>query len=218
LDHPAICSSQGPSEIPVDVRLLIATTHNLGRAVKTGRFRADLYYRLNVFSIYLPPLRERAEDIPALAEHFIEQFRQPGMPEVEGIDAACADLLRHLDWPGNVRQLRNAIQHGMIVARTSLISSDDLPGEIGSGAAAPTPVEIPASMSLEELGDPIIRRTIHYLAAKRSRNYAARNRSRATAILGIGAKTLYNRLRRRTRRTHRLLQRANRSDVSLRQD
>jgi len=130
----------GNAEISVAVRVLAATNRNLELQLKEGKFREDLYYRLNVFSIRLPPLRERLDDIPMLAEHFVKQLAGPAGKTVMGIDDDCLQVLKAQPWPGNVRQLRNVIERALIVTRGPMISIADLPQEIAfHGPATPKP-------------------------------------------------------------------------------
>lgn len=121
-----------PKSIKVDVRVIAATNRDLARAVAEGRFREDLYYRLNVFPITVPPLRDRREDVPLLALTFVEEFSKAMGKPVEGITKSSLRALQHYQWPGNVRELRNIIERAMILANGPMLGID-LPG----GAAAP---------------------------------------------------------------------------------
>ena len=114
----------GSAEIPVDVRVLAATNRNLELQLREGKFREDLYYRLNVFTIQLPTLRERSEDFPTLIEHFLRQLAPAAGKSVVGMEADCIELLRSQRWPGNVRQLRNVIERALIVTRGPMISAE----------------------------------------------------------------------------------------------
>jgi two-component system response regulator HydG len=121
--------------VPVDIRVVAATNRDLRAAVRAGRFREDLYYRLNVITIDLPPLRERSEDVPVLSAHFVERLATRTEKDVRGIaDDAMEALLRH-DWPGNVRELENALEHAVVRARGRLIRARDLPPEVRGGGA-----------------------------------------------------------------------------------
>ena len=127
----------GTESIQVDVRIVAATHKILEEEVKKGRFRADLFYRLNVIRIDLPPLRERTEDIPLLAMHFLEKHRsQKGTPVTEIASDAMQALLRH-NWPGNVRELENAIKAGIALADGSILHRDDLPESVAPRTARP---------------------------------------------------------------------------------
>jgi DNA-binding NtrC family response regulator len=126
----------GTTPIEVDVRVVAATNRSLAKMVKRGRFREDLYYRLNVVKIELPPLRERTEDIPLLATHFAEKYSRPGEQPKPFSAATMQKLLAH-PWPGNIRELENAVERACVVARGSTIEPDDLPPEVLAGRAIP---------------------------------------------------------------------------------
>jgi transcriptional regulator with PAS, ATPase and Fis domain len=122
----------------VDVRVLAATNRNLKKEVEAGRFREDLFYRLNIMEIHIPPLQERPEDIPLLIEHFIERHNPELKKHFQGIDDDAVRILMSLPWKGNVRELDNVIEHTMILAEGERITSKDLPAAIvASGAGKP---------------------------------------------------------------------------------
>jgi len=177
----------GSAEVPVDVRVLAASNRNLEAALKDGRFREDLYYRLNVFSIELPPLSERADDIPPLVEHFLHEIVPPEGKNITGVDAECLEVLKSYRWPGNVRQLRNVIERALIVTRGPMLSVADLPPELKRASGSASTFELRLGMSLDEVERELITRTIEF---------AGGNKSRAAEVLGISLKTLYNRLER----------------------
>ena len=127
-----------------DVRLIAATNRNLEDMVAEGSFREDLFYRLNVFPIYLPPLRERPEDVPLLANHFLEQFAARADKPIQGFSPDAMDMLLGHAWPGNVRELRNVVERIVILAEAPLVKSAHLPSEIG-GPALSLQVVIPNS-------------------------------------------------------------------------
>jgi DNA-binding NtrC family response regulator len=150
--------------------------------VKQGTFRADLYYRLHVVSIRIPPLRERREDIPLLAEHFAQKH---GRPEGSAISPEARELLVAYDWPGNVRELENAVARALALNPSGVVIPEDLPDAIRIAQAEPAPVPLPPP------GD---RPTL----AELERRYASQvlgetggNKTRAAEILGIDRKTLY---------------------------
>jgi formate hydrogenlyase transcriptional activator len=112
----------------VNVRIVAATNRNLEEEVRAGRFRSDLYYRLHVFPIAIPPLRERKEDIPALASHFLQRFAKNSRRETPSISAKAMESLMHYEWPGNVRELEHLMERTLLLTTTSVISKIDLPG------------------------------------------------------------------------------------------
>jgi DNA-binding NtrC family response regulator len=117
----------GEKTIKVDVRIIAATNRDLMNAVREGRFREDLYYRLNVVTINIPPLRERREDIPALAEHFLEKFAVETGKRIDGIDPKAREMLVHYDWPGNVRELENIMERAVVLEKGDTITPASLP-------------------------------------------------------------------------------------------
>ena len=170
-----------------DVRVIAATNRNLADDVQRGRFRTDLFYRLNVISLHVPPLRQRREDIPALVEHFLAVFRERfNRPALDLSDEARRRLSDY-DWPGNVRELRNALERAAALAAADTIEADQVlpaaagPPQEGKADAAGGP---PAT--LEELERRHILRVLED---------AGGNRERAAAILGISSRTLYRKLR-----------------------
>ncbi|MFQ6078113.1 MAG: sigma-54-dependent transcriptional regulator [Thermodesulfobacteriota bacterium] len=138
----------GNEYIDVDVRVITATNRDLKEAVEIGEFREDLYYRLNVVCINLPPLRERKEDIPLLVAHFMEKYRGEGKMEVNEISDEAMKLVERYHWPGNVRELENCILRGMVVATTGRIEVRDLPVEV---AERDLPAEVSCPRNAEEL-------------------------------------------------------------------
>ncbi len=121
---------------PLDVRVIAATNKDLANEVAAGRFRADLFYRLNTVTLTLPPLRERREDIPLLAQHFIRHFNQSSPRKIKGIAAAVLDELNGRPWPGNVRELKNAIEHAFVYGEGEIIGIEDL-GPCGTASLRP---------------------------------------------------------------------------------
>ncbi|MBF6559384.1 MAG: sigma-54-dependent Fis family transcriptional regulator [Candidatus Binataceae bacterium] len=175
------------TEVPIDVRVLASTNRNLETAIREGRFREDLYYRLNVFAIEIAPLSDRAEDIAPLAEHFLHQIEAPAGKTVSGFEAEALEVLKTYRWPGNVRQLRNVIERALIVTRGPLIGLADLPADLRRGGGSGATFEVRLGASLDDVEREVIKRTIEF---------AGGNKSRAAEILGISLKTLYNRLER----------------------
>jgi transcriptional regulator with GAF, ATPase, and Fis domain len=123
----------GKTTLKVDVRVVAATNRNLAREVREGRFREDLYYRLNVVPIHLPPLRERREDIALLAHHFLRRFCGENQKEIKGFSREALPVLTRYDWPGNVRELENAVERMVVMARGDAIETADLPPELSDG-------------------------------------------------------------------------------------
>jgi len=177
----------GTTEVPLDVRVLAASNRSLERALKEGKLREDLYYRLNVFSLELPPLRERIEDVPLLVDHFIAQFSEQNQKKILGVDHDSLDALRSHPWPGNVRQLRNVIERASIVSHGPLIGSADLPPEFKPAGQQDLTFQVRLGTSVDEVERELIYRTIEF---------AGGNKTRAAEILGVSLKTLYNRLER----------------------
>ena len=133
----------GNRTLEVDIRVITATNKDLAEAVRRGCFRQDLYYRLNVVSVMMPPLRDRRQDIALLAEHFLEKYVRRSHRRVAGISPKAKSLLLHYDWPGNVRELENAIERAVVLGSAGLILEEDLPESVleaqehsGSGASA----------------------------------------------------------------------------------
>lgn len=174
----------GTKEIMVDVRVISATNKDLKRAVEEGGFREDLYYRLNVVSVRLPPLRERKEDIPLLAAHFLDRFSVKSRKGFEGISEGALDALIRYNWPGNVRELENAIERAVVVGKESLITPQDLPEQI---LRPETAFEPSPGLSLNDMEREHIRRVL-------GRNQW--NISRSAEQLGINRTTLYHKIKR----------------------
>ena len=178
----------GSNDVPLDVRVLASTNRNLEEAMREGKLREDLYYRLSVFTIELPRLEDRVEDIPLLANHFIKEFAQANGKPVTGADNACLEALKSRSWPGNVREVRNAIERAVIVSTRPLLSAEDLPPPSSLATAQPGKggsSEMQAGRSLREVERELILKTLEL---------AGGNRLRAADILGISPKTLYNKL------------------------
>jgi DNA-binding NtrC family response regulator len=179
----------GRSEIKVDVRVLAATNKEPARGLQDGSFREDLYYRLNVFTLSLPLLRARREDIPLLIQAFVEEFDAKYERKVRGVDEAALRLLVAHDWPGNVRQLRNTLERAVISCAGELITAADLPSDPVPGsveeprASAPHP----AAVKLKDVEREVILKTLASMG---------NNKTRAAEVLGISLKTLHNKLNR----------------------
>ncbi len=172
-------------EVPIDVRVIAATNTEMSGAVDAGHFRADLFYRLNVIEIRMPPLREHRSDVPLLAAHLVDRFARKMGRRVAGVSPACMAKLTAYDWPGNVRELANAVERAVALTRSKQIEVEDLPDPVRSHAAvrpeaAPEPPE--DLLPLEEVERRYIRRV---MAA------AGGNKTLAAQILGVHRRTLY---------------------------
>jgi len=173
----------GNEEIEVDVRIIAATNRDLRKAALEGKFREDLFYRLNVIPIVVPPLRQRREDVPLLVEHFTELLAVEMKKRVDGVSAEAMTALMAHDWPGNVRELRNVLERGAVVATGPVIQLADL-GLPSKAEAAPKPGTL---ASLEE----VEKRHVAAVLA-----HTGGNVSQSARILGIDRVTLYNKMRR----------------------
>jgi DNA-binding NtrC family response regulator len=174
----------GEKPITVDVRIVCATNKDLLKEVEKGNFREDLYYRLNVVHLVVPPLRERKEDIPLLLTSFLTQFSQENNRQIEGFSAAARRALLAYDWPGNIRELRNSIESAVVLARTSVIEVDDLPPQVGR-AESSSSVSLEIGITLAEAERRLIISTLAQCGG---------NKTRASEVLGIGRKTLHRKL------------------------
>ena len=167
----------GVADIRVDVRVVAATNRQLEDEVKKGRFREDLYYRLNVLPIVLPPLRSRADDIPALVHHFVDAYNTEFRKRVRGVNPEAMSVLRSYGWPGNIRELRNAVERAMLLADGEQLTADHFPVATGGGTRLTEGVELPASgIDLEQL-----ERSLVVQALERS----GWNQTRAATLLGL---------------------------------
>ncbi|MHB9029689.1 MAG: AAA-type ATPase lid domain-containing protein, partial [Candidatus Latescibacterota bacterium] len=167
----------------VDVRVIAATNRGLEHLVEEGRFRSDLYYRINVVRVVLPPLRNRQEDIPLLADHFVRHFNHLHKRGIEGIsDAAMAALLHH-DYPGNIRELENAVEHAFVLCRAGLIRPEHLPAQFQKGEPA---LPRGGTMTLREI------KILSITEALRRNHY---NCLATARDLGIHKTTLYRKIR-----------------------
>ncbi|HEY1851241.1 MAG TPA: sigma-54 dependent transcriptional regulator [Candidatus Binataceae bacterium] len=178
----------GTTEVPLNVRVLAASNRDMERAVKEGKLREDLFYRLSVFSITMPPLRDRIEDVPLLTEAFIRYYSERDRKQIVGAHEDTLVALRNHPWPGNVRQLRNVIERALVVAKGPLITPNDLPTEFRwGGKSEASQVQVRLGTTIDDAERELITRTIEF---------AGGNKTRAAEILGISAKTLYNKLER----------------------
>ena len=179
-------------EAPIDVRVLAATNKDPEVAVADGHLRGDLYYRLNVFNIHMPPLRDHKEDIPSIAETMISDMNQKHQRRVSGLDSEMLARLMAHDWPGNVRELRNTIERAVVLCTDSQLQSRHLPPGFGSRPAR-SAAELPANAIQLEVGATVgdAERMLIFKTLESTHN----NKTRAAEILGISLKTLHNKLR-----------------------
>jgi two-component system response regulator HydG len=177
----------------IDVRIVAATNVNLAEEVKAGRFREDLYYRLNVIPVSVPPLRDRRDDISLLAQHFVQVYAEKNGKAISGCSAAAIERLTEYGWPGNVRELENAIERAVVLTRAGhvIIDEDALPREIreasisGGGSGSASALTFPIGMPLAEIEMRVIHETLRH----------TRGDKRLTAkLLGIATRTIYRRL------------------------
>lgn len=174
----------GEKTLTVDVRVICATNRDLYKEMQEGRFREDLYYRLNVVHIEVPPLRERKEDIDLLATSFISTFNSEDGRKIEGFTPQARKALFSYSWPGNVRELRNSIESAVVLSKGKFIDIDDLPPQIrDTGGECTVTFNLPVTMDEAEMR--LILETI---------SYAKGNKTKAADLLGIGRKTLHRKL------------------------
>jgi len=180
----------GEEVVPVDVRVIAATNRDLSGCILEGRFREDLYYRLNVVSLQLPPLRTRREDIPLLVEHFLRRFSEKNRKPIRGVTPQAMDRLIRYDWPGNVRELMNAVERGVVLARSDFLDAELFPID---------PVSAPASLESNDMpGDTLVDRpleTVEKATILKTLDSAGGNKSEAARRLGITRKTLHKKLK-----------------------
>jgi DNA-binding NtrC family response regulator len=170
----------GTKPVRVDFRVICATNQDLEQQVREGSFREDLYFRLNVVSIALPPLRERREDIPLLAQHLLTKYAQEMNRAFTGFEPAAMDLLVRHDWPGNVRELANAVERALVVGRAPTVRAEDLPVRVNEKSG------LAAGDSLADVEQAQVRRILERTGG---------NVTRAAEILGIDRVTLYNKIK-----------------------
>jgi transcriptional regulator with PAS, ATPase and Fis domain len=184
----------GKTEIAVDVRVIASTNKVLEDALRRGELREDLYYRLNVFQIFLPPLREREGDLPLLTETLIEMLNRKHETRVVDVHRDVVEQFRTYTWPGNVRELRNVLERAVILAGEGTITQHNLPRDFGVPAGArptqqvvePDVVRLPVGTTVSEAEKSLIQLTLQH---------TKNNKTRAAEILGISLKTLFNKLK-----------------------
>ena len=166
----------GSADITVDVRVVAATNRTLEEEVSKGRFRSDLYYRLNVLPIHLPPLREHPEDVPVLVTFFVDSFNREFKKRIAGLSPSAQSLLRGYGWPGNVRELRNVVERAMLLAEGDTLEARDF-GALASGIAPGDPFELPAAgVNLDELERSLVAQALRRTGG---------NHTKAAGLLGL---------------------------------
>src|SRR5246127_3564679 len=178
------------TETPVDVRVLAATNKDPEQAVASGGLRQDLFFRLNVFHIHLPPLREHKEDIPLLAEHILRDVNIKHGKTVKGVGAEVMDIFMSHTWPGNIRELRNVLERSAIMSEKDLITRGNLPGEFGKvatkGPSDLSSIKFPVGTTVDAMERELILQTLQA---------TGNNKTRAAELLGVSLKTLHNKLK-----------------------
>jgi DNA-binding NtrC family response regulator len=174
----------GEETLEVDVRIIAATNKDLKAEIEKGNFREDLYFRLNVVNIHVPPLRERKDDLPMLLNVFLKEFSRENGKAIEGIDEKARAAMYSYDWPGNVRELRNCVESAVVMAKGSIITEADLPPTVREKNDEGW-IRIPLGSTMEESKKIIIRDTLGHLQG---------NKSKAAEMLAIGRKTLHRKL------------------------
>jgi transcriptional regulator with PAS, ATPase and Fis domain len=181
----------GTGFVSVDVRVLAATNANLEEKMKSGKFREDLYYRLNVIPINIPALRDRPEDIGPLIEHFIQIFAQKNNKEIEGIDARALNICVKYTWPGNVRELENALENAVVLSENKYITPEDLPFYIKSGKSNPNVPDF-SQMDSTKYKDQL--EYAERLIIKKALDDSKGNKTHAAKQLGFSIRTMRNKV------------------------
>jgi two-component system response regulator HydG len=170
----------------VDLRLVAATNVDLAEEVRAGRFREDLYYRLNVIPVHVPPLRDRSEDVSILAQHFIQLYAEKNGKTITGCTPGALTKLTNYPWPGNVRELENAIERAVVLTRGTAVDEDALPAEVRNAAAAGAPgLTFTVGTPLADIEMRVIRETLRHTRG---------DKRLAATLLGIATRTIYRRL------------------------
>ncbi|MFZ1984852.1 MAG: sigma-54 dependent transcriptional regulator [Desulfatitalea sp.] len=176
----------GQSPVPVDVRVIATTNRDLTAMVNAGQFRKDLYYRLRIIPLTIPPLRDRPQDIALLIDHFVRKFNPPGDPSLPHFDAAALERITTWAWPGNVRELENTVERAMLIRNGPLMGPELLLLDAETtGGPSPSAARL-VGMTVKELEERLIDQTLHHVH---------QNRTHAAEMLGISIRTLRNKLR-----------------------
>jgi DNA-binding NtrC family response regulator len=188
LQHREVIPVGATEAIPVDTRVVAATNRDLDEEIKTGRFRSDLYYRLNVIAVHLPPLRQRRDDIPVLADHFLQRVAAARGEPPKRVEPATLEAMVEYQWPGNVRELENALERAVILTNGDRITRDSLPERVTARRAEPLVAgRTPPNPTLEAIERAYIMWVLQSEGG---------NKSRAAEVLGIDPSTLYRKLSR----------------------
>ena len=174
----------GEQTLEVDVRVIAATNKNLEEEVKAGRFREDLYFRLNGIKIEVPPLRDRKDDIPLLLNSFLTKFNKENSKDVKGFDNKSRSAIYKYDWPGNIRELEHCVESSVVMASGDMITLEDLPPTVSRSSSAEA-ISVPLGITMDEAEKIII---MQNLVANNG------NKSKTADVLGIGRKTLHRKL------------------------
>jgi two-component system response regulator HydG len=175
----------GGETVAVDVRIIAATNNDLPAMVETGRFREDLYYRLNVINLELPPLRRRGDDVTLLANFFLARYNSKNAKQLTGFTADALEVLGRYGWPGNVRELENAVERAVVLCRQPQVGVEALPPNVVAGRARLEQIVIPVGTTLRDAEMELIQATLES---------AGGDKETAARILGIAARTIYRRL------------------------
>lgn len=171
--------------VRVDVRIITATNKELEEEMRLGNFRDDLYYRLNVVEIKIPPLRHRLEDVPLLAEHFLKGFRVKNSRDIQGLSREALEALSAYRWPGNVRELENVMERAVVLDKDGVIHTDDLPEHIVEHPTEARQITIPIGTSLEEIERRVLHETLKMTGG---------DKKLAAKLLGIATRTIYRKI------------------------
>lgn len=175
----------GTQTLKVDARVIASANKPLLERVRQGAFREDLYYRLNVITITMPPLRERIEDVPLLAQHFLARFADKNRKDVRTISREAMELLMAHDWPGNVRELENTLEHAVVLSRGDTVRVEDLPDLVASDTSAKQYLTIQLGTPLDEIEQQVIQQTLRITKG---------NKRLAAQLLGIATRTVYRKV------------------------
>ncbi len=175
----------GSTTIPVDTRIVATSNRNLEEAVAAGKFREDLFFRLNVITLQLPPLRDRKEDIPNLADHFLRKFNTENGKQIQGFTDEARTALLAYNWPGNIRELQNAIERAVVLSVEKWLTPRDFQFNTASLIQESAPTALPAGTTVAEMEQRLIFSTLEH---------CQQNRTRASELLGISVRTLRNKL------------------------